>query len=83
MRKESTTSICTGSDTAGTSCQNTNAVSDVAVMIRAHYKWVDAGRPKGDGRPFWVEAERELRQEAEQPLRGGHHEVSHESLAWR
>lgn len=41
-----------------------NSVSEVAIMIRAHENWVAAGRPNGDGRHFWVEAERQLRQEA-------------------
>jgi hypothetical protein len=35
-------------------------------MVRAHEKWVAAGRPKGDGSHFWLEAERELLQEAAQ-----------------
>ena len=41
-------------------------ISEVAIMIRAHEKWVFAGKPNGDGGIFWSEAERELRQEAEQ-----------------
>lgn len=42
-----------------------NTMSEVAIMIRVHENWVAAGRPNGDGRHFWVEAERQLRQEAE------------------
>lgn len=49
----------------GEESESENAVSEVAIMIRAHENWVAAGRPKGDGRHFWLEAERELRQEAE------------------
>ena len=40
-------------------------VSEVAIMIRAHEIWVAAGKPNGDGRPIWLEAEQELRREAE------------------
>jgi hypothetical protein len=35
-------------------------------MIRAHEKWLAAGMPKGNGRSFWIEAERELRAQAQQ-----------------
>lgn len=49
--------------------ESDNTVSEVAIMLRAHEKWVAAGRPKGDGGHFWMEAERELRQEAGQERR--------------
>jgi hypothetical protein len=35
-------------------------VSEVEIMVLANQKWADAGRPKGDGHRFWVEAEQEL-----------------------
>lgn len=69
MRTTTTTSIYTEPDAARTSCQDGHAISDVAIMIRANQNWVAAGKPKGDGRRFWLEAERELRHEAEQSLR--------------
>lgn len=59
-RKDSTTS---------TLAQNSNPISPVAIMIRAHELWVAAGRPPGDGGPFWLKAERELREEADQSQR--------------
>jgi hypothetical protein len=36
-----------------------NSVED-EIRRRAYLKWEAAGRPSGDGLPFWVEAEREL-----------------------
>jgi len=39
-------------------------LSQVAIMVRAHEKWVAAGRPKDDANYFWSKAEEELRQEA-------------------
>jgi len=36
-------------------------VSDEAIRLAAYYKWEAAGRPPGDGRKFWAEAELELR----------------------
>jgi hypothetical protein len=32
------------------------------IRSRAYAKWVEAGRPPGDGVQYWLEAERELRQ---------------------
>lgn len=32
------------------------------VRLRAYYKWVDAGRPEGDGTRYWLAAEEELQQ---------------------
>jgi hypothetical protein len=40
-------------------------VSEVAIMVRAHEIWVAAGRPKGDGKPFWSQAELELQRESQ------------------
>ena len=31
-----------------------------AVQVRAYQKWEAAGKPKGDGVNFWIEAEQEL-----------------------
>jgi hypothetical protein len=36
------------------------ARADDAVRTRAYHLWEAAGRPEGDGVPFWVQAEREL-----------------------
>jgi DUF2934 family protein len=33
-----------------------------AIQLRAYNKWMEAGRPPGDGVRFWLEAERELLQ---------------------
>ena len=30
------------------------------ITLRAYEKWEAAGKPQGDGIPFWLEAEREL-----------------------
>lgn len=30
------------------------------LSLQAYYKWVAAGRPGGDGKEFWLEAEREF-----------------------
>jgi hypothetical protein len=32
-----------------------------AIRTRAYYLWEEAGRPAGDGVPFWLAAEHELR----------------------
>jgi hypothetical protein len=39
------------------------AVSEADIRLRAYYRWEDAGRPAGDGVVFWLEAERELRED--------------------
>ena len=70
MRKETPSLANSGSSKLPTSAESdradqsdkNKAESDVAIMLLAHEKWVAAGRPKGDGRRFWVEAERALRQ---------------------
>ena len=36
-------------------------VSEDDIRLAAYYKWEAAGRPLGDGRNFWAEAELELR----------------------
>ena len=36
-------------------------VSEEDIRMAAYYKWEAAGRPVGDGRNFWAEAEMELR----------------------
>jgi hypothetical protein len=38
-------------------------VSEEDIRLAAYYKWEAAGRPAGDGRNFWAEAEMELRKE--------------------
>ncbi|HLW66192.1 MAG TPA: DUF2934 domain-containing protein [Gemmataceae bacterium] len=35
--------------------------SEEDIRLAAYYKWEAAGRPAGDGRNFWAEAEMELR----------------------
>jgi hypothetical protein len=36
-------------------------VSEEDIRLAAYFKWEAAGRPTGDGRDFWAEAEMELR----------------------
>ena len=38
-----------------------DVMSEVALMVRAHEKWVAAGRPKGNGEEFWSAAQQEVR----------------------
>jgi hypothetical protein len=38
-------------------------VFEVEVMVRAHEKWVAAGRPHGKPDEFWAAAEQEIRKE--------------------
>ena len=40
--------------------QKEKAKSQEAVRGRAYQKWEAAGKPKGDGVNFWIEAEQEL-----------------------
>jgi hypothetical protein len=43
-------------------CRKHGGVSfEEAVKVRAYQLWERAGRPVGDGTPFWLEAESELR----------------------
>ncbi len=42
------------------SASNKPSLSEDAIRIRAYQKWEAAGSPQGDGRDFWIEAEREL-----------------------
>jgi hypothetical protein len=35
-------------------------VSADDIRLRAYRKWENAGKPTGDGVPFWLEAEQEL-----------------------
>lgn len=42
--------------------QKGKAKSQEAVRVRAYKKWEAAGKPKGDGVNFWLEAEREVLQ---------------------
>jgi len=35
-------------------------VSAEDIRLRAYQKWESAGKPIGDGIPFWLEAEQEL-----------------------
>jgi hypothetical protein len=39
------------------------AVAEEDIRLRAYLKWEAAGRPKGDGVLFWLEAEKELQAE--------------------
>jgi hypothetical protein len=50
------------SDASVRSVQDKTAL-DVEVMVRAHEKWVAAGRPKGNGDQFWIAAREEIDQE--------------------
>lgn len=40
---------------------NAVLVTEEIIRLRAHQKWIEAGRPEGDGTHFWLEAEKELR----------------------
>jgi Protein of unknown function (DUF2934) len=48
--------------TSGTNeqVQKGNAKSQEVIRVWAYKKWEAAGKPKGDGVNFWLEAEREL-----------------------
>jgi Protein of unknown function (DUF2934) len=46
--------------------QDYGHITQLDIMVRANQKWAAAGMPNGDGSRFWVEAEKELRQEAVQ-----------------
>jgi len=50
----------TASAPQGTQGQNMEA----QIRELAYYKWEEAGRPPGDGRQFWEEAEREIAKKA-------------------
>jgi Protein of unknown function (DUF2934) len=39
-----------------------NGATEEEIRLLAYHKWTMAGRPKGDGVSFWLEAERELKQ---------------------
>jgi len=41
---------------------NGQPVSEEAIRLCAYRKWQTAGRPRGDGVNFWLEAQRELSQ---------------------
>lgn len=40
--------------------EKTKWVSQEMIRLRAYQKWEAAGKPKGDGVLFWLEAEKEL-----------------------
>lgn len=40
--------------------QHNGVTFEEAVRVRAYHKWELAGRPDGDGLPFWLEAQAEL-----------------------
>jgi hypothetical protein len=42
-------------------CLHGGVSLEEATRVRAYQKWEQAGRPEGDGVPFWLEAESELR----------------------
>lgn len=42
--------------------QKDNAKSRAVIGVHAYQKWVAAGKPKGGGVNFWLEAEQELLQ---------------------
>jgi hypothetical protein len=49
-------------DTTQHPCRKHGGVSfEEAVKVRAYQLWERAGRPAGDGTPFWLEAESELK----------------------
>jgi hypothetical protein len=35
-------------------------VTESEIRVRAYGRWASAGKPPGDGVPFWLEAEQEL-----------------------
>jgi hypothetical protein len=39
-----------------------NTIPEEAIRLCAYRKWEVAGKPEGDGVPFWIEAEKELKQ---------------------
>jgi len=67
----------------GDNDDNGQMVSAEDIRLCAYLKWEAAGKPTGDGVPFWLEAEQELvNGKAERPVQQeawhGHHE--HERL---
>jgi hypothetical protein len=42
---------------------------DDKVRLLAYIKWERAGKPPGDGTPFWLEAEQELASQGEPTLK--------------
>ena len=53
----------TATQTAASSGDKDNKaqlVYEEEIRIRAYRKWESAGKPIGDGIPFWLEAEQEL-----------------------
>jgi hypothetical protein len=51
-----------GGFTSMAPASNGPTVSPEEIRVRAYQKWEAAGRPGGDGVPFWLEAEQELLQ---------------------
>ena len=45
---------------SGQKGQDDDQVSQEDIRLRAYRKWESAGKPTGDGTPFWLEAEHEL-----------------------
>jgi len=56
---ESKTGVTSGTNEQ---VQKGKAKSQAVVQLRAYQKWEAAGKPKGDGVNFWLEAEQELLQ---------------------
>jgi hypothetical protein len=65
-RAQSTSKIAKKTTSPRTSPQQTPATSEREEKIRnlAYQKWEAAGCPVGDGLAFWLEAERECRQQS-------------------
>jgi hypothetical protein len=53
-------SMTTKEPTAATAVPASHRPTQEEIRTLAYAKWVQAGRPAGDGAQFWLEAEREL-----------------------
>lgn len=51
---------------SGDKDHNAQLVMGEVVRQRAYQKWENAGKPDGDGTPFWLEAEKEMGRENRQ-----------------
>jgi len=62
---------------------NEERLSDEDIRLCAYQKWEAAGKPAGDGVPFWLEAEQELLEGKKEKFvqqGGGHGHHEHERL---
>jgi hypothetical protein len=62
IAKTAGTLMTTNEPTASTAVATSRRPAQEEIRTLAYAKWVDAGRPPGDGAHFWLEAERELSQ---------------------